>query len=158
MSLTDKQKLFANEYIIDLNATRAYQTVYGCSYQTASVEGCKSLRKPKIKKYIENIMESKQSELIASQNEILIYLTDIMRGKASSNEIVIEAIGNGETQARVIERTPTQGERLKACELLGKRYGLFANKSIEIEQNNELVIKVLRASDVAEQKKLPEVL
>lgn len=53
--LTEKQRLFCIYYIEDFNATKAYKKAYGCSYDTAKVEGCKSLKKPNIKKEIDRI-------------------------------------------------------------------------------------------------------
>ena len=46
--LTEKQWLFCLYYTQLFNATKAYQKAYGCKYETAMVEGCKHLRKPKI--------------------------------------------------------------------------------------------------------------
>lgn len=53
--LTDKQRLFCIYYIEHFNATKAYKKAYGCSYDTAKVEGCKSLTKPNIKKEIDKL-------------------------------------------------------------------------------------------------------
>lgn len=55
--LTEKQRLFCIYYIEDFNATKAYQKAYGCSYDTAKVEGCKSLTKPNLKKEIDRLTE-----------------------------------------------------------------------------------------------------
>lgn len=51
--LTDKQRLFCVIYAKCMNATKAYQKVYKCSYETAMVEGCKNLKKPKIREQID---------------------------------------------------------------------------------------------------------
>lgn len=53
--LTEKQRLFCIYYIENFNATKAYKKAYGCSYDTAKVEGCKSLTKPNIKKEIQRL-------------------------------------------------------------------------------------------------------
>ena len=53
--LTDKQRLFCVIYSRCLNATKAYQKAYKCTYETAMVEGCKSLRNPKISEQIESL-------------------------------------------------------------------------------------------------------
>ena len=54
--LTDKQRLFCVIYSQCLNATKAYQKAYHCTYETAMVEGCKSLKKPKIKEQIDKLI------------------------------------------------------------------------------------------------------
>lgn len=53
--MTDKQQLFCVFYVQSFNATKAYQAAYGCSYNTAMVEGCKHLRNPKIKAEINRL-------------------------------------------------------------------------------------------------------
>ena len=53
--MTDKQHLFCVFYVQSFNATKAYQAAYGCSYNTAMVEGCKHLRNPKIKAEINRL-------------------------------------------------------------------------------------------------------
>lgn len=53
--LTDKQRLFCLYYIEDFNATKAYKRAYDCNYDTARVEGCKSLTKPNIRKEIDRL-------------------------------------------------------------------------------------------------------
>lgn len=58
--LTDKQRLFCICYVRCFNATKAYQKAYECSYKTAMVEGCKLLKKPKVK---EEILKLKQERL-----------------------------------------------------------------------------------------------
>lgn len=55
--LTDKQRLFCIYYVRCFNATKAYQKVYKCSYETAMVEGSKCLRKPKIKKQVYGVLK-----------------------------------------------------------------------------------------------------
>lgn len=58
--LTDKQRLFCIYYIRNFNATKAYQKAYKCSYETAMVEGSKTLRNPKVK---EEILQLKMNRL-----------------------------------------------------------------------------------------------
>ena len=53
--LTEKQRLFCLYYTEDFNATKAYKRAYDCNYDTARVEGCKSLTKPNIRKEIDRL-------------------------------------------------------------------------------------------------------
>jgi phage terminase small subunit len=66
MALTAKQKLFAEEYIVDLNATQAAIRA-GYSENTASETGYENLRKPQIAEYIQELMDerSKRTEITA---------------------------------------------------------------------------------------------
>ena len=125
--LTAKQKRFCDEYLIDLNATQA-AIRSGYSEKTANRIGTENLSKPVIKEYIDARMAEKESELIASQDEVLKYLTSVLRGKNKSTEIVVEGIGEGCSKARTIKKEPSEKDRLKAAELLGKRYGLYTEK------------------------------
>ena len=135
--MTAKQKRFCDEYLIDLNATQAAIRA-GYSKKTARKIGQENLTKPDIKKYIEARMAEKEKELIADQDEVLKYLTAVMRGKSQSEVVVVEGIGEGCSEARSMQKAPDEKERLKAAELLGKRYGLYTDKidqQIDMELN-----------------------
>lgn len=54
--LTDKQKIFCEQYVIDWNATRAAKAA-GYSENTAAVQGSENLTKPNIQAYIEEIQQ-----------------------------------------------------------------------------------------------------
>ena len=77
--LTLKQQKFCDEYIISGNATQA-ATLAGYSKKTARSIGQENLTKPDIKKYIDERLEELESSKIAKQDEVLRYLTSIMRG------------------------------------------------------------------------------
>lgn len=138
--MTEKQKRFCDEYLIDLNATQAAIRA-GYSERTAYSIGTENLRKPEISAYINSRMEEKNKELIADQDEVLKYLTSVMRGESTSEEIVVEGIGDGCSTARAIEKAPSEKDRLKAAELLGKRYGLYTDK-VEMDTDLDLNITI----------------
>lgn len=124
--LTAKQQRFCDEYLIDLNATQAAIRA-GYSKKTAYAIGNENLNKPELKKYIEERMAEKEKSLIADQDEVLKYLTAVLRGESESEEIVIENIGDFTSEARTMKKAPSEKDKLKAAELLGKRYSLFKN-------------------------------
>ena len=131
--MTAKQQRFCDEYLIDLNATQAAIRA-GYSEKTANVIGAENLSKPNIKEYIEKRMAEKESELIADQDEVLKYLTAVMRGQSEASVLA----RNAEGAEKVIEKPPDEKERLKAAELLGKRYGIFkdtVNEVVDMELN-----------------------
>lgn len=138
--LTAKQQRFCDEYLIDLNATAAAIRA-GYSEKTAYRTGADNLRKPQIKKYIDQRMAEKEAELIADQDEVLRYLTSVLRGESQSTEIVVEGIGEGCSEARTIQKEPSEKDRLKAAELLGKRYGIYTDK-VEADVDMELNISI----------------
>lgn len=136
--LTAKQQRFCDEYLIDLNATQAAIRA-GYSKKTANRIGTENLSKPVIRQYIDKRMAEKEAELIADQDEVLRYLTSVMRGEAVSEEIVVEGTGDGCSEARTIEKCPSEKDKLKAAELLGKRYGLYTEK---IEGNVDMELNI----------------
>ena len=84
-------------------------------------------------------MAEKEKELIADQDEVLKYLTSVLRGESRSTEIVIEGIGDGMSEARTIKKEPSEKDKLKAAELLGKRYGLYTDK-VDIDATEAVTI------------------
>lgn len=138
--MTAKQKRFCDEYLIDLNATQAAIRA-GYSKKTANRIGTENLSKLVIKEYIDKRMAEKESELIADQDEVLKYLTSVLRGESESEIVVVEGQGDGYSEARNIQKAPDEKERLKAAELLGKRYGLYTEKiETDIDMDLNIVI------------------
>ena len=125
--LTAKQQRFCDEYLIDLNATQA-AIRSGYSKKTAYSQGQRLLKHVEVKAYIDARMEEKEKELIADQDEVLKYLTKVLRGESQSEIVVVENIGDFTSEARLLQKAPDEKERLKAAELLGKRYNLFSDK------------------------------
>lgn len=121
--MTPKQKRFCDEYLIDTNATQAAIRA-GYSAKTAYAIGNENLNKPEIRAYIDKRLEEIQSKTIASAEEVIQYLTSVLRGESKSS--VLSLCGDGCQE--VIEKNPDEKERLKAAELLAKRYGLLTDK------------------------------
>ena len=118
-------QIFADEYIISLNATQSYLKAYpNATYNTARTEGCKLLAEPNMKAYIDEQMAKKQDDRIMKQDEILRTLTSIARGEAT--EQTLKGEGNG--YQVLVNKDVGAKDRLKALELLGKRYGTFTEK------------------------------
>lgn len=134
--LTAKQQRFCDEYLIDLNATQAAIRA-GYSKKTATEQSSRLLTKVNIQEYIEKRMAEKEKALIADQDEVLKYLTDVLRGNSEASVLARDDVGAD----RVITKPPDEKERLKAAELLGKRYSLFTDK-VEEKVDMELNINV----------------
>lgn len=120
--LTAKQQRFADEYLIDLNATQAAIRA-GYSAKYANTNAAKLLQITTVKTAVETRMKEKESALVATQDEILKYLTSVMRGESIAAVIVTE-----DGAPREMDKHPSEKERLQAAELLGKRYGLYVEK------------------------------
>lgn len=141
--MTEKQKRFCDEYLIDCNATRAYKAVYKNvkSDDAARVNASRLLTNANVKKYIADRMEEIHNEKTADAQEVIEYLTAVLRGQSTAHEIVVEGTGEGCSEARTIEKAPSEKERLKAAELLGKRYALFTEK-VEMDTDMDLNITI----------------
>lgn len=122
--MTDRQKKFADEYIIDCNATRAYKAAYLNIKKdsVARANGSRLLANANIKTYIEEKLTEISNKKVAEAAEVMEYLTSVMRGESKASVVVVEGA------AKIIEKPPSEKERLKAAELLGRRYSLFTDK------------------------------
>lgn len=115
-----RQKKFCDEYLIDCNATQAAIRA-GYSPKTAYSIGEENLKKPELKTYIEQQLERIHNEKTADAQEVLEYLTAVMRGQHT--EQTLQLIGEGVQTITDIDVSAK--ERIKAAELIGKRYGMF---------------------------------
>ena len=107
--LTEKQRRFIDYYIETGNATKSAELA---GYKGKNLDNIGSENLGKLGKYIKIKLDSKDNERIASQDEVLEYLTRVMRNEEK------DAFG---LDASLQDRT-------KCAELLGKRYALFTDK------------------------------
>ena len=121
--MTLKQQRFADEYIITGNFYKSAVEA-GYSEKYAKSQSHKLLENVGIKNYIDERLAKLESEKIATQEEVLQYLTSVMRGEKTEPLLVLD----GEGTQKVIEAVPSVQSRTKAAELLGKRYGTFTDR------------------------------
>ncbi len=156
VKLTIKQEAFCLEYAASGNATEAYKKA-GFKVQNdnvAAANATRLLRNAKVKNRIKELMEEMRAPKIAEATEVLEYLTAVMRGESSACEVVIESQEVGVSKARLVIKPPSEKERTKAAELLGKRYCLFKEVQTEAEYENpfkdlseEDLLKLTKVSD-----------
>lgn len=135
-TLTEKERIFADEYIKTTNATQSAIKA-GYAEKSASSKGSQLLRKVKVRKYIDSVMEKRSKNTIATADEILEYLTKVMNGEEK------DAFG---LDASIADRT-------KAAELLGKRHMLFTDKvkldaEIEIDISDRMKQARVKSDEV----------
>lgn len=82
------------------------------------------MKKLEIKKYIDERLAQLASEKIATQEEVLSYLTSVMRGETQEQTLC----SIGELGQQVIDIDVGAKDRIKAAELLGKRHRLWTDK------------------------------
>ncbi len=143
--MTKKQKIFADEYLIDLNATRAYQTVYKNikNEGVARRNGSRLLTNADIAKYIAERMQERQKRTEVTQDRVVEELASIAFSKAtdyvtirgntvfvkpteSLEEEQVRAIAGIKEGANGIEVKLNDKE--KALELLGRHLGMWNDK------------------------------
>jgi phage terminase small subunit len=122
--LTEKQRIFCIEYLKDFNGTRAYKAAYPHIKKdnTAAAASSRLLRNVNIKAYIDKCLEEIESDLIADAKEVMKYLTAVMRGQEEE-----EIVGFTDYGTEKVKKLPYVKDRVKAAELLGKRYNLFTD-------------------------------
>ena len=120
--MTPRQQKFCDEYLISGNATDAAIKA-GYSRKTAKQTGSENLAKPDLRAYIDEQLAKIHSAKIADAEEVMKYLTSVMRGEHT--EQVLKLVGEGVQTVTDIDVSAK--ERLKAAELIGKRYGLFTD-------------------------------
>lgn len=135
-NLTDKQLLFATEYIKTANATQAALKA-GYSENSARQQGSRLLSNANVSQYIQSHMEKKNKSTIATADEVLEYLTKVMNGEEK------DAFG---LDVSIADRT-------KAAELLGKRHMLFTDKvkldaEIEIDISDRMKQARVKSDEV----------
>ena len=135
-ALTEKERIFADEYIKTTNATQSAIKA-GYAENSASVTGSKMLRKPKVRQHIDAVMNERSKNTTATADEVLEYLTKVMNGEEK------DAFG---LEASFADRT-------KAAELLGKRHMLFTEKvkldaEIEIDISDRMKQARVKSDEV----------
>ena len=132
MKLTIKQKAFADYYIELGNATEAAIKA-GYNPKTARQRGSMNLTKVDIKSYIDEKMKEIESDRIAKAEEVLAFLSASLRGEVLEEVVSTESI-EGMIKPVILKKQLSAKDRIKAAELLGKRYALFTEK-VDLEGN-----------------------
>lgn len=144
MKLNNNQIAFCDFYIELGNATEAYKRAYkSCKTQrTAEVNGNKLLSNTKVKKYIEEKMKEIESDRIAKAEEVLQYLTRVIRDEETEQVIITKNTGDFITEVEIVDKKLDAKDKIKASELLAKRYYLFNDREIRLkEMKMDLEIK-----------------
>lgn len=157
--MTKKQKIFADEYLIDLNATRAYRLAYPSvkKDETAAAAAARMLRNVKVQEYISEQMQERQQRTEVTQDMVVRELAAIAFARATD---YVEIRSNGVYSTVVIKTTEDLtdyqiraiagikegkngieiklNDKEKALELLGRHLGMW---------NDKLDIKALAIDD-----------
>ena len=120
-----KQKLFADEYIIDLDPIRAYQKVYKCKESTAKVNAYRLLDNASISLYIASKKAKIASKLELDAEYVLRNLKAVAERCMQAEPVMIKV--NGDLVESGEYKFDSTGAN-KSLELLGKYLKLFTDK------------------------------
>lgn len=121
--LSKKEEKFVIEYVRTGNATQSAINA-GYSERSARQTACRMLTKDYILEAIDELVKQMNSEKIADAEEVMMLLTEIARGETKEENVVVDKSGN----VSIVETRVKEKERVKALELLGKRYKLYTDK------------------------------
>ena len=133
--LSKKEEKFVIEYVRTGNATQSAINA-GYSERSARQTACRMLTKDYILKAIDELVKQINSEKIADAEEVMMLLTEIARGETKEENVVVDKSGN----VSIVETRVKEKERVKALELLGKRYKLYTDK---VEANVDGQVEVI---------------
>ena len=157
--MNERQRRFADEYIINANATDAAIKA-GYSEKTARSQGQRLLTKVDISEYIKKRMDEIQDEKILTQKQILVMLSEIASGQAKETTVVTTKVAELMTDPvtgksvkvyneipQLVEYPTKNKDRNKALELLGKRHQMWTDK-VDI---NAIVTETKKFDDIVSQ-------
>lgn len=130
--LQERQRRWALHFAETGNASEAARRA-GYAQKRAEQAGCRNLNNPKVMAEVQKQLKKIESEVIANAEEVMIYLTNVLRGGEKEEVVVVESIGDFTSKARKIKKELQPKDRLKAAELLAKRYGLLTENLVLTE-------------------------
>lgn len=143
--MNNRQQLFCEEYLKDLNATKAAIRA-GYSEKTAYSQGQRLLKNVEIKDRLQEIREKIQDENIATIKDIEEFLSLSLNGEMEEEVISVVAEIEGSSKVVKTKKQISLRDRIKAAELLGKRYGLWTEKQ-EVDINLPTFIDDIQGAD-----------
>ena len=137
--LSQKQKDFADEYIISGNAVQAAKKA-GYSKNYAKAQSHKLLENVGLKNYIDERLKEIESEKTASIKEVMEYLSSVMRGEQREQTL----IGRGQGFQEKTYIDVSAKDRLKAADLLNKIHQARESKQDETKKEDKLDIYIAK--------------
>ena len=132
--LTSRQQRFADEYIISGNAMQSAVKA-GYSKKYAKSDSHKLLENTGIKTYIDERLKEIESAKTATQQEVLEYLTSVMRGEQREQTLIGKGMGFQEKTYIDVSAK----DRLKAADILNKIHMAREEKSATATENIVIV-------------------
>lgn len=137
--MTPRQEKFCVEYLIDLNATQAAIRA-GYSKRTADRIANQNLRKLEIQSHIKKMRDEYYDKAIMSAKEVEYLLSKAGRGELKEEVVVVEGVGDGFSESKIIKKRLSAKDRIKALELMGKRHHLFEDQNVKTGEEEVQII------------------
>lgn len=137
--MTPRQEKFCVEYLIDLNATQAAIRA-GYSKRTADRIANQNLRKLEIQSRIKKMRDEYYDKTIMSAKEVEYLLSKAGRGELKEEVVVVEGVGDGFSESKIVKKHLSAKDRIKALELLGKRHHLFEDQNSKTGEEEVRII------------------
>ena len=136
VALTEKQKLLCREYLIDQDGVQAgIRAGYAAKGLDKRIQ--KIMASHEVQSYMQELLGNTNGKKIADATEIMEYLSSVLRGRGGIND--------GESVGKAGAKAPDVKEKLRAAELLGKRYALFKE---QVEATETGAVPVIIAEDL----------
>lgn len=136
--MNKRQERFVLEWLRDMNATKAAIRA-GYSERTAYSIGQRLLKNVEIQTAIKEFHEQRQRESIATVLDVEEFLSETMRGEHKEEVVTSVGEGKGVFHNEIVRKQVSMKDRIRAAELLGKRFGMFDANQVE-DVHDEVVI------------------
>lgn len=137
--MTPRQEKFCVEYLVDLNATQAAIRA-GYSKRTADRIANQNLRKLEIQSRIKKMRDEYYDKTIMSAKEVEYLLSKAGRGELKEEVVVVEGVGDGFSESKIVKKHLSAKDRIKALELMGKRHHLFEDQNSKTGEEEVRII------------------
>lgn len=136
--MTKKEKMFVDAYVNDVKRNQTAAAIAaGYSEKTAPQAASRLMKKDEIKQAIDERLKELHEQNTAQANEVIEFLTTVMRGENVDNIPIF--VGDG--FQKLTEGKPPAKDRLRAAEMLGKYYALFTDK-LNVDGDMDYSIKI----------------
>lgn len=136
--MNKRQERFVLEWLRDMNATKAAIRA-GYSERTAYSIGQRLLKNVEIQTAIKEFHDQRQRESVATVLDVEEFLSETMRGEHKEEVVTSVGEGKGVFHNEIVRKQVSMKDRIRAAELLGKRFGMFdANPAEDV--HDEVVI------------------
>lgn len=142
--MTGKKKAFVEAYINDIKRNQTAAAIAaGYSEKTARQQASRLMKDEEVAAAIAEFEKELHEQNTAKADEVIEFLTSVMRGEEVDNWALRTVLGSEELK----EGKPSARDRLKAAEMLGKYYALFTEAAKTDDNDNSGVVIIPEIAD-----------